>query len=144
MSHYKIDLMINVGMSLLNTPYKWGGSNPHDGYDCSGFIQELLAVIGKDPRGDQDAQTLYNFFVKSGEWDVFSGKGSLLFFGKENLGKKEISHIAMAISDDLMIECGGGDRYTVSLIDALKRNAKVRIRPIRKDLIASLFLKELR
>jgi cell wall-associated NlpC family hydrolase len=134
----KFELMISVGMSLLNIPYKWGGSNNHDGYDCSGFIQELLSCIGKDPKGDQDAQSLYNYLSISEEWEKKLDRGSILFFGKDI---KDITHVAIALSNDLMLECGGGDRTTLSLIDALKKGAKVRVRPIRKDLIAYVRLK---
>lgn len=30
----------------INTPYKWGGSNPSTGWDCSGFTQWALGYLG--------------------------------------------------------------------------------------------------
>jgi cell wall-associated NlpC family hydrolase len=134
----KIEEMITVGQALLFTPYKWGGQNSHDGYDCSGFIQELLAVIGKDPKNDQDAQSLYNILSKNGEWEEGLCRGSILFFGKS---VSEITHTAIALSKNSMLESGGGDKNTVSLVQALKIGAKIRIRPIRNDLLKALRLK---
>jgi len=32
--------------SVLGTPYKWGGNNCLEGYDCSGFVQDALSIIG--------------------------------------------------------------------------------------------------
>jgi cell wall-associated NlpC family hydrolase len=127
------DAMIEYAKSMLGTPYIWGGSNALLGFDCSGFVQEVLASIGADPLGDQTAQTLFNHFSKSIQKEP--QKGSLLFFGKD---QKRITHIAIALGDGQMIEAGGGGSSTKTRADAEKTGACVRIRPIenRSDLVA--------
>jgi hypothetical protein len=40
---------INACLQFLNLPYIWGGDD-FKGYDCSGLVQELYAMIGIDPR----------------------------------------------------------------------------------------------
>jgi len=121
-------------LSFLNIQYNWGGSNPMTGYDCSGFVQELLAIIGVDPPEDQTAQALYDAFYLT---STFSARetGALCFYGKS---KKEISHIAMMFDEKCVIEAGGGNSKTIDVYAAKKQNAYIRLRPYdrRKDLVA--------
>ncbi len=134
----KIEMMIRYAETFLGgkTPYLWGGKN-FKGYDCSGFVSEILACAGLDPSGDQNAQNIYDYFSKKG-WKEQLSRGSLLFFGKN---KKGITHVAMAISHTFMVEAGGGDHHTISEEAAYQANAFVRIRTIdhRKDLVSTLF-----
>ena len=46
--------IINTAKSFLGTPYLWGGTTP-SGFDCSGFVQYVLAQNGKSiPRTSQE------------------------------------------------------------------------------------------
>ena len=130
------ELMIIYALSFVGRPYIWGGQNPLKGFDCSGFVQEVLASIGLDPRGDQTAQTLYHHFLQIGYGSSCS-RGALLFFGKS---EDKITHIALALSDKIMLEAGGGGSKTVNADIAAKQGAFVRVRPIksRSDLIAAI------
>jgi len=122
--------------SCLNIPYKWGGNNPIQGYDCSGFVQEALATINLDPIGDQTSHSLYDIFKHSTEGTLVkkANFGHLLFFGE----RKKIRHVAIALNAHTMIEAGGGGSRVTSHNDAIEHNAFVRIRPIlrRNDLVA--------
>jgi cell wall-associated NlpC family hydrolase len=123
--------------SSLNTPYKWGGDNPFNGFDCSGFVQEALSSIDLDPPCDQTSDALYRYFK-----DPLKGRqntlqfGSLLFFGKE----EKITHVAIALNGVSMIEAGGGGSKTKTIDDAIRDKAYVRIRPIRRrlDLVCAI------
>lgn len=134
--------------SLLNTPYKWGGNHPLEGFDCSGFILWLLTSIDAYNNHDTTAQGLYNHFEIRYPMHMIDIRvddfmfGDLIFFGDTNV---DITHIAMALDDDLMVEAGGGDSSTTSLRRAKKKGACVRIRPItsRMDLIAAFTLPHL-
>lgn len=115
--------------STLGTPYIWGGNNPVEGYDCSGLIQDALASIGLDPRGDQNSQSLHDYFINK-ELSVSTPSfGDLLFFGKN---ARHITHVAMAVNESFMFEAGGGGSSTNTREDAAKQNACVRIREIRR------------
>ena len=122
--------------SCINIPYRWGGYNPIEGYDCSGFVQDALATIGLDPKGDQTANLLYKFFSQpdNGIIKDIASFGDLLFFGNDKI----ITHVAIALSNKAMIEAGGGGSKVNDIQDAIKYNAFVRIRPIknRNDLHA--------
>lgn len=128
--------LLLYALQFVGRPYRWGGDDPMAGFDCSGFVQELLASMGLDPVGDQTAQGLYEFFAgKTNDKSV--QLGTLLFFGKD---LKSITHVAMAIDDFRMIEAGGGGSKTLTEADAEKQNAYVRVRAIsnRRDLVAAL------
>lgn len=124
-----------IMLRFLNIPYRWGGDDPLDGFDCSGLVQELLAILGMDPRGDQTAHELFTYFLANGVKTDFLNldTGYLLFFGQDS----KITHIALCYDADTMMEAGGGGPTTLSYLEATKQNAYVRLRPIfsRKDLV---------
>ena len=133
----KLTVAIDYAKTFLGLPYIWGGSHPSQGFDCSGLVQEILASVGLDPQGDQTAQTLMDGIEGSCVPYLKPTAGCVLFFG---LSKRNISHVAFAISDLHMIEAGGGGSSCITVRDAVQKGAFVRIRPIshRKDLMAIL------
>lgn len=138
------NLFLNSCVKFLNLPYIWGGDD-FTGYDCSGLVQELLAMIGLDPAGDQTAQALYAHFSKPEfhELIYFTPKvekfetGTLIFYG-QSLSK--ITHIGLILDKKTMIEAGGGGSRTTSPESAALANAFVRLRPFdrRKDFVAAI------
>jgi cell wall-associated NlpC family hydrolase len=131
-----MQLLKEYALSFVGIRYTWGGSHPEQGYDCSGFVQELLKSAGLDPPGDQTAQALFNHFEKNATWNVRQ-IGSLAFFGAS---VSSISHVAMLLDPYRMIEAGGGGSKTLTPADAIRDNAFVRVRLVasRKDLVAIL------
>jgi cell wall-associated NlpC family hydrolase len=127
--------VIRYAKAQMNVPYKWGGQNPMEGFDCSGFVQWVLASVGLDPAGDQTAHSLYLHFRTQGELLNDPVPGSLIFYGP---GPHSIKHVAIAIDKYRVIEAGGGDRTTKTFKDACKDGACVRERLYnhRKDLVA--------
>ena len=131
----QVDILVNYAKSFIGLPYIWGGNNPIDGFDCSGFVLECLKAVGVLRGGDRASMSIHNELKEIG---LASGieKGAILFFGKD---ENSITHTAIAISEHLMIEAGGGNSTTKTPEDAAKKNAFVRIRPIdsRSDLVNS-------
>jgi cell wall-associated NlpC family hydrolase len=126
-----------VIISLLGKPYRYGGNDTIDGFDCSGLVIELLQSVGVLPPGfDATAEGLRQKFptLAPGFPPQF---GDLVFFGSAaaNGEPAKASHVGFCISDRLMLEAGGGDQRTISLHAASDQNAYVRIRPIanRRD-----------
>lgn len=129
-----MDILLMYIMKFVGIPYRWGGDDTIDGFDCSGGIQEILASVGLDPAGDQTAQSLYDHFSKDGTIGAH-GLGSLVFFGKS---LREITHIGIMVDTYRFFEFGGGGSKTTSKEAAAAQNAYGRIRHIknRKDLVA--------
>lgn len=123
---------VKYAWTHLNSFYKWGGDDP-SGWDCSGLVQEILAAVGLDPRGDQTADTLSIAFEKIDFYENGIQEGCLCFFGSA----ARVTHVGFSIGNGLMIEAGGGGSNTTSAAAAIRQNAYVRIRPIsnRKDLV---------
>lgn len=124
-------------LTYLHRPYIWGGDDPIRGLDCSGFAQEILAAIGLDPAGDQTAQALYNHFDNLREIGAIPTAGSLSFYGRDY---NSIIHIAVHISNGIVIEAGGGGSRTLTLQDSIAQNAFIRLRPVkyRKDYLTTI------
>jgi cell wall-associated NlpC family hydrolase len=120
-----MQLMIDYAMQFVGLRYKWGGDDAIEGFDCSGFVQEVLASVGMDPNFDQTSHGLYEYFKRNGTIGV-KVKGSLLFFGG-----LRITHVAIAMDHFRMIEAGGGGSSTKTASDAARQNAYVRVRPIK-------------
>ena len=132
-----LELFIRELEDCMHVPYKWGGTNPLEGFDCSGLVvwgYQRIGMIGSTE--DYSAAALMKKFWEYRVPDPV--RGALLFFGPA-LG--DIRHIGVAISERMMIEAGGGGRTTQTFQDALKDRALVRRSKIfsRKDLQAVVF-----
>ena len=128
--------LIDYAMSWVGRPYIWGGSGP-DGFDCSGFVLELLMGVGASPPHDMTAQGIYSYYKDKGLLQSHPSVGSLVFYG---MSVNSISHIGMALDGFRLIEAGGGTSRTKTPEDAVRDCAFVRIRPIydRDDYLVAI------
>lgn len=124
----KLDLA-DIALLHFGTRYTWGGNTPEQGFDCSGLVCECLRSLGYIGREDMTAQGIFDL-IRTPEFNPVSRRNALLFFGS-NINRG-ITHIAIAISDELMIEAGGEGRTPTD-------KGSVRIRPIhsRGDFLVS-------
>lgn len=120
-------MLVDYALSWLGTPYIWGGDD-FAGFDCSGLVQEILSSVGMDPPGDQTADSLMHMFTNR---IAAPQPGALAFYGTPNA-----THVAFCIDNFRVVEAGGGGSKTLTVADASRQNAFVRIRPFdqRKDL----------
>ena len=124
----KLDIARSIALSLLHTPYRWGGNNPTEGYDCSGFVIEILQSVGILPwRGDWSSDSLFNLLKQSHPIVVTPREGCLIFFGTP----ARITHVEYVLNSSTMIGASGGDSSTMTAARALAQDARVRIKPIR-------------
>lgn len=131
-----MNILRDYAMSFAGVPYKWGGSNPVEGMDCSGYVQWLLKSVGMDPPADQTAQALYDHFESKSAHGLRQA-GALAFYGKS---VKEIIHVAFMIDPYRIMEAGGGDHLTLTREDAARKGACVRMNLVdyRSDFLVTL------
>jgi cell wall-associated NlpC family hydrolase len=97
MSH---DDMVVVALSLIGTPYKFGGTSPETGFDCSGLVQYVLGLSSPVtlPRNSDD------MYRQGGGQAIALAElraGDLLFF---RVGKSQkVNHVAVYIGEDRFV-----------------------------------------
>jgi len=126
---YLRDLACMYAKGFLGSKYEWGGENPW-GFDCSGFISEVLSGVGIEAPRDRTTSIEYSkrypvFWEPSQERNLTAEKGCLVCYGR---GK--ISHIMLAISPNHVIGASGGGSQTDTAQEADDKNAFVKLRPI--------------
>lgn len=127
-------------LKFIGHPYIYGGDGSgksRGGFDCSGLVIECLWAFGILPTKDLTAQGIYDALMdKSGHQvpRMYIADGDLLFFGKD---EKHITHVAIALGNDFMVEAGGGNSKCRTPGSS---TGMVRVRPIesRKDLVSAL------
>lgn len=84
--------VLQRAFTLLGTPYRWGGSSPESGFDCSGLVGYVFRTIGIDlPRvsramaGEGTAVTDRNSLAE----------GDLVFFGRRG----RVDHVGIYIGN---------------------------------------------
>ncbi len=121
-------LTTQVGMTLLNIPYVWGGKNPLYGFDCSGLIQWIMTSVGfVIEGGPRNAQGLNSFFLQQGVKVPATSEGALVFYGEGSA----IDHVGLCIDNKRMIEAFNGNEYCTSRNIAQMRGACSRVSPIK-------------
>lgn len=133
-------LSLLLALECLNVPYIWGGNNPLTGLDCSGFFQWILKKMGKlDENRDFTAQNIHDELVKSCAISVRPKADCALFFGN-NL--TEITHCALAVNEEWMIEAAHGSSHMVLPQQAVDKFARVEFNRInrRRDLVSCIWL----
>ena len=122
-------LAINYALYFVGTYYSWGGDDP-SGFDCSGYIVEVLKSVGKIARkSDYTANQLYTMFPKVDK----PGAGVLAFW--YNKKRDRIIHVELCKNNWQTIGASGGGSKTITKQDAIKDNAFIKIRPIRKNAV---------
>ena len=110
----------------LGRPYIWGGDDPVAGFDCSGFVIELLKSAGALPRdGDWSAAALYERF--RGTLRSAPSEGCLAFWRGKGGG---IVHVEYCLDEHHAIGASGGTSQNTSLQAAIDTNAYIKVRPV--------------
>lgn len=93
------DDMVMTALTLMGTPYRFGGSSPEQGFDCSGLVQYIYRDISRVtlPRTAAEMANLAGRDVTTHDLTV----GDLIFF---RLGKSSrINHVAVYIGEDRFV-----------------------------------------
>lgn len=93
------DDMVVVALSLIGTPYKYGGASPETGFDCSGLVQYILGLSSpiKLPRSSAEMYRMSGRELALTDLKA----GDLLFF---RIGKsRRINHVAVYIGENRFV-----------------------------------------
>ncbi len=111
------DDMVLAALSLIGSPYKYGGAHPDVGFDCSGLVKYILGLTSTItlPRSSEEMYRGGGHAITLDEIKT----GDLIFF--RIAGSKRINHVAVYIGEKRFVHApstGGfvrvdklGDRY---------------------------------
>ena len=91
------DELVRTARRFIGVPYRWGGEDKKNGFDCSGLTMVCYRLNGLNlPRNSRSQ-------YKSGRWvpKAELRKGDLVFFATR--GGNRVSHVGMYIGDDRFI-----------------------------------------
>lgn len=99
MSESRIQRMINRGLALLGTPYRWGGTTPEHGFDCSGLVGYVYrSTLGIElPRISRDMANVGELIrdrsdLRQGDLVFFSRRGGRVDHVGLYLGEGKFLH----------------------------------------------------
>ncbi|MDP9529416.1 C40 family peptidase [Pseudomonas protegens] len=106
--------VLSRAVNVLGTPYRWGGSSPSKGFDCSGLVRYAFNdVAAVDLPRTSNA-------MASGHGQKVERKdlkpGDLLFF---NIKSRKVNHVAIYLGEDRFIHAPR--RGKAVTIDTLKK-----------------------
>lgn len=89
--------LIETAEGFIGLPYRWGGSSPDEGFDCSGLAMAVYQLNGLNlPRSSRE-QFMAGTRVERSQL----AKGDLVFFA--TAGGKKTSHVGIYTGDDRFI-----------------------------------------
>ena len=128
-----IEIASSLAFKFIGLPYIWAGDDAVAGFDCSGVVIEVNKSVGNLPRkGDWRAKDLYKLWIDKVVTKAV--EGCVVFFSTGDAN--DIYHTEYVYKNNLTIGASGGGSKTLTREDAIKQNAYVKMRPMRKDVFA--------
>lgn len=101
--------VLGDALTLLGTPYKFGGATLEEGLDCSSFVQLIFEAVGVEvPR---NARSQYKIGEKIAKTDL--QRGDLVFF--KNTYRWGISHVGIYVGGGEFIHASAGKSRKVTV-----------------------------
>ncbi|MCP8464783.1 C40 family peptidase [Pseudomonas sp. ZM23] len=103
--------------SMIGTPYRWGGSSPKRGFDCSGLVNYVFQNVDEVdlPR---TAREIYNMRENPKIERTDLQPGDLVFFRIHN--RRNVDHVGIYVGDN-------------QFVHAPRRGQKVRVSDLNGD-----------
>ena len=104
------DKIARLAIGMLGIPYRYGGADPEDGFDCSGLVYYTYTAIGYSvPRASQD---LFKATQKIALEDA--GRGDLVFFQDQ----AKLSHVGIYLGEGMFVHApSSGDSVSIASLD---------------------------
>lgn len=88
----RVKTVLQRAFALLGTPYRWGGTSPDGGFDCSGLVGYVFRTIGIElPRV---SRAMANEGTAVADRTALA-EGDLVFFGKRG----RVDHVGIYIGE---------------------------------------------
>lgn len=121
----RVKTVLQRAFALLGTPYRWGGTSPDIGFDCSGLVGYVFRTIGIDlPRV---SRAMANEGTPVTDRSALS-EGDLVFFGRRG----RVDHVGIYIGDGKFLHAPrtGRDVTVSTLTDGYWGNKYMEARRI--------------
>jgi hypothetical protein len=120
--------MLLQSISLIGIPYRWGGNNPQQGMDCSGFIHYVFKKsLGIDLPRTAAQMAKVGIMVSLDELEP----GDLIFF---TIHHKYIDHVGMYIGNNKFIQSPHtGDSIKVTEFNSTWRSMVTGVKRIVQE-----------
>lgn len=101
----------DVAMGMIGTRYRYGGTDPIEGFDCSGLVYYAYGQAGYDvPR---TSQALFRAARKIAVGEA--GLGDLMFFQDQT----KLSHVGIYVGDGLFVHApASGQNVSIARLDS--------------------------
>ena len=113
-SNKQSSAVLSRAVNVLGTPYRWGGSSPSKGFDCSGLVKYAFNDVATVdlPRSSSAMASGHGQKVERKDLKP----GDLLFF---NIKSRNVNHVAIYLGNDRFIHAPR--RGKAVSIDTLKK-----------------------
>lgn len=109
----KREAIVKSALSLIGTPYRFGGSDPRRGFDCCGFVMYVYKLNHITLPRTSGSQFLNGRYIEKKD----ARKGDLLFW---HIPKGRISHVGIYIGEGKFVHSPvPGKRVRVESLDEL-------------------------
>ncbi len=91
----KVNIVLQRALALMGTPYRWGGTSPDSGFDCSGLVGYVFrTALGIElPRVSRDMASKADAELVGAREEL--RQGDLVFFGL----KGRINHVGIYVGE---------------------------------------------
>lgn len=104
MGNGSFQALLAEAQKYIGMPYVWGGSNPSEGFDCSGYVCWVYSHAGVYPLSRTSAQGIYNQCAVVSREEM--RPGDLVFFSGTYATTNTVSHVGIYVGENYMLHCG--------------------------------------
>jgi chitinase len=106
--------VVNRAVNAIGTPYRWGGTSPTKGFDCSGLVKYAFNDVSEVDLPRTSNAMAEGHGQKVDRKDL--KPGDLLFF---NIKSRKVNHVAIYLGDDRFVHAPRRGKSVT--IDTLKK-----------------------